>query len=236
MDSKEIIESAKLDLQNIDTIIDTKHNPVVSAFISSIKTVPYIGDLIDDSLEYTLTDFQSKKQQQLLEAINNAPAGIVTSEMVNDVEFIMSFAKTRNAVNKLLNGDKVKFYGNLLVNGYLSERDKISTDEFEEYLELINSLSYRELEYLSFFKEFSNKHRGRLVHQNWRQFSIEFRSKFTNRSAYTVFKRLQRTGFISEVIETEDIEGEALSLDINSVGFETEPEFARFNEMVLRNF
>lgn len=36
MDSKEIIESAKLDLQNIDTIIDTKHNPVVSAFISSI--------------------------------------------------------------------------------------------------------------------------------------------------------------------------------------------------------
>ena len=32
MDSKEIIESAKLDLQNIDTIIDTKHNPVVSAF------------------------------------------------------------------------------------------------------------------------------------------------------------------------------------------------------------
>lgn len=111
MDSKEIIESAKLDLQNIDTIIDTKHNPVVSAFISSIKTVPYIGDLIDDSLEYTLTDFQSKKQQQLLEAINNAPAGIVTSEMVNDVEFIMSFAKTRNAVNKLLNGDKENSMG-----------------------------------------------------------------------------------------------------------------------------
>ena len=134
MDSKEIIESAKLDLQNIDTIIDTKHNPVVSAFISSIKTVPYIGDLIDDSLEYTLTDFQSKKQQQLLEAINNAPAGIVTSEMVNDVEFIMSFAKTRNAVNKLLNGDKVKFYGNLLVNGYLSERDKISTDEISSVI------------------------------------------------------------------------------------------------------
>ena len=109
MDSKEIIESAKLDLQNIDTIIDTKHNPVVSAFISLIKTVPYIGDLIDDSLEYTLTDFQSKKQQQLLEAINNAPAGIVTSEIVNDVEFIMGFAKTKNAVDKLSNGDKAKY-------------------------------------------------------------------------------------------------------------------------------
>lgn len=236
MDSKEMIENAKLDLQNIDTIIDTKHNPVISAFVSSIKTVPFIGDLIDDSLEYALTDFQSKKQQQLLEVINNASIGTVTFDMVNDVEFIMSFLKTRNAVNKLLNGDKVKFYGNLLVNGYLSERDKISADEFEEYLELINLLSYRELEYLSFFKEFSNEYRGRLVYQNWRKFSIEFRNKFPNRDVYSVFKRLQRTGFISEVIETADIEGETLSLDINSVGFETESEFSRFNEIVLRNF
>nr|WP_308627280.1 hypothetical protein [uncultured Eisenbergiella sp.] len=236
MDSKEMIENAKLDLQNIDTIIDTKHNPVISAFVSSIKTVPFIGDLIDDSLEYALTDFQSKKQQQLLEVINNASIGIVTFDMVNDVEFIMSFSKTRNAVNKLLSGDKVKFYGNLLVNGYLSERDKISADEFEEYLELINSLSYRELEYLSFFKEFSNEYRGRLVYQNWRKFGIEFRNNFPNRDVYSVFKRLQRTGFISEVIETADIEGETLSLDINSVGFETESEFSRFNEIVLRSF
>lgn len=235
MDSKEMIESAKLDFQNIDTIIDTKHNPVVSAFISSLKTVPFVGDLIDDSLEYTLMDFQSKKQQQLIEAINSSSIGTVTSDMVNDVEFIISFAKTRNAVNKLLNGDKVKFYGNLLVNGYLSERDKISADEFEEYLELINSLSYRELEYLSFFKEFSNKYRGRLVYQNWSKFSTAFRNKFPNRDVYSVFKRLQRTGFISEVIETADIEREMLLLDINSVGFEAEPDFFRFNEIVLKN-
>lgn len=51
-----------------------------------------------------------------------------------------------------------------------------------------------------------------------------------------VFKRLQRTGFISEVIETEDIEGEMLSLDINSIGFETESEFYKFNELVLKNY
>ena len=235
MSLKEEIESAKIDIQNIGTIIDTKHNPAVSLFLSSIKSVPFIGDLIDDSLEHILTDFQSKKQQQLIEIISNVPIGTVTSDMINDVEFIMSFAKTKNAVNKLLNGDKVKFYGNLLTNGYLSERDKISTDEFEEYLELIDSLSYRELEYLSFFKEFSNKYRGRLVYQNWRQFSIEFRKKFQNRDAYSAFKRLQRTGFISEVVETADVEGETMSLDVNSIGFETESEFFRFNEIVLEN-
>lgn len=178
MDPKEKIENVKLDLQNVDTMTDVKHNPVISAFVSSIKTVPFLGDLIDDSLEYTLTEFQNRKQQQLLEVINNASVGSVTSDMVNDVEFIMSFAKTRNAVNKVLNGDKVKFYGNLLTNGYLNGKEKISTDEFEEYIELINTLSYRELEYLSFFKEFSNEYNGRLVYQNWRKFCTEFRKNF----------------------------------------------------------
>ena len=147
-----MIGDAKMELQNVDTVIDVKHNPVISAFISTIKTVPYIGELIDDSLESVLSEFQSKKQQKLLEVIGQASLGTVTSDTVNDVEFIMGFAKTKNAVDKLSNGDKVKFYGNLLVNGYLNDKDKISVDEFEEYLELINSLSYRELEYLSFLK------------------------------------------------------------------------------------
>lgn len=235
MHSKEKIENVKLDLQNVDTVIDVKHNPVISAFVSSIKTVPFFGDLIDDSLEYTLTDFQNKKQQQLLEVINNASVGSVTSDMVNDVEFIMSFAKTQNAVNKALNGDKVKFYGNLLINGYLNGNDKISTDEFEEYIELINTLSYRELEYLSFFKEHSDKHRGILIYQHWEEFSKEFENKFPKRDVYFVYKRLERTGFISEVTETESVEENTGSLDIDSIGYKTESELSRFNEMVLKN-
>ena len=178
MDSKETFENAKQELYNVDTVIDIKHNPVISAFISSIKKVPIIGDLIDDSLECTLKDFQSKKQQQLLEVISNVPAGIVTPDMVGDVEFIMSFAKTRDAVNKVLNGDKVKYYGNLPVNGYLMEREKIATDEFEEYLELINSLSFRELEYLAFFQECAQRYHGRLIYQNWKEFCRVFENKF----------------------------------------------------------
>ncbi len=235
MDSKEKIERAKLNLQNIDTIKDIKHNPVTSSFVSLFKGCPFIGDLIDGSLERALTELQNKKQQQLLEVIGNAPIGTITSAMVNDVEFIMNFARTRDAVNRLSNGDKVKFYGNLLVRGYLSERDKISTDEFEEYLELINSLSYRELEYLSFFKKFSNEYGGRLEYQNWEKFKIEFRNKFSGRDADSVFKRLQRTGFISEVKETGNIEGEKFVFDNSLIGFEAEPEFSRFNEIVLEN-
>ena len=182
-----------------------------------------------------LIDYQNKKQQQFLEIINHASSGKITSDMVNDVEFIMSFLKTSNAINKLLNGDKVKFYGNLMVNGYWGEGDKISVDEFEEYLELINSFSYRELEYLSLFKKISDRYGGILANQNWEMFRIEFQSKFPNRDVYSVFKRLQRTGFISEVVTTGDVEGEVLTLDVKCIGFKIEPEFVRFNEIVLKN-
>ena len=75
MDSKEMISEAKLELENIDMVIDVKHNPVISAFISLMKEMPFIGDLIDDSLESVLSDFQSKKQQKLLEVIGQASLG-----------------------------------------------------------------------------------------------------------------------------------------------------------------
>ena len=71
MDSKEMFENKKIELQDIDKIVRVKHSPAVSTFISLIKTVPCFLDLFDDSLEYILQNFQNKKQQQLLDFINN---------------------------------------------------------------------------------------------------------------------------------------------------------------------
>lgn len=38
----------------------------------------------------------------------------ITSEMVNDVEFIVNYARVREAVKRLATNDKVKFFGNLI--------------------------------------------------------------------------------------------------------------------------
>ena len=50
-----------------------------------------------------------------------------------------------------------------------------------------------------------------------------------------MYKRLERTGFISEVTETESVEENTGSLDIDIIGYKTESELSRFNEMVLKN-
>ena len=70
---------------------------------------------------------------------------------------------------------------------------------------------------------------------HWEEFSKEFENKFPKRDVYFVYKRLERTGFISEVTETESVEENTGSLDIDSIGYKTESELSRFNEMVLKN-
>ncbi len=50
-----------------------------------------MGDLIDSSTNKLLNDFQQKKEQELLDVILQDDHSI-TSEMVNDVEFIINFA------------------------------------------------------------------------------------------------------------------------------------------------
>lgn len=68
--------------------------------------------------------------------------------MVNDVEFIVNSAKTREAVCSLATNDKVKYFGNLIRNGYLSD-EHIENSEFVESLEILNTMSYREIQYIS---------------------------------------------------------------------------------------
>lgn len=60
---------------------------------------------------------------------------------VNDIEFIMNFKRTLDAVNRLANNDKVVYFANLLKNGYMKE-NKISNDEYEENLRILGELSF----------------------------------------------------------------------------------------------
>ena len=98
-----------------------------------------------------------KKEQELIEVILK-DSNSITNEMVNDVEFIVNFAKTREAVRRLATNDKVKYFGNLVRNGYLAG-NHIENSEFEEYLDILNTMSYREIQHvIDYFKFCNGKH------------------------------------------------------------------------------
>lgn len=160
MNCNEKLESAKLLVRNAEQIANIKDNPVVKVTILSVlKSIPVFGELIDNAIDISLSDFQQRKRDELLEIILS-DSDRITSDMVNDVEFIMNFGKTLEAVNRLATNDKVVYFASLLKNSYFTE-DKIKNDEFEEYLGVLSELSFREInlliEYIKRFKKIDIK-------------------------------------------------------------------------------
>ncbi len=233
----EELEGLKTSLQRISEMADIKSNPVVESVLTLIvKAFPVIGDMIDSGINTILKERQDKKEQELVEYILKNKYAITTN-MVNDVEFIINCARVQEAVRRLATNDKVKFFGNLIRNGYLSG-EHIENDEFEEYLDVLVTLSYRQLECLAEFYQKSKLTDGRIIDEEWELFKKY--SKYSEADINFIFKQLVRSGFINQyhdIISTsgDDVEDE-LTFDMEGAcrGYELDESFMKFYDMVLK--
>lgn len=73
---------------------------VSSILMAPIKAIPVIGDLVDSTTDELLENFQQKKEKELIDVILN-DSNSITTEMVNDVEFIINYARVVDAVRRL---------------------------------------------------------------------------------------------------------------------------------------
>lgn len=235
----EELELAKVSLKNANAYVDIKSNPVVeSVLMPIVKAVPVIGDMIDSSMNKVIEEFQEKKENELIEVILKDKNSI-TSNMVNDVEFIVNFARAREAVRRLATNDKVKYFGNLIRNGYLSG-EHIENSEFEEYLDILNTVSYREIQYLVFLKEHPLGKKGIT---SWGKFEQLFYDEYgkENEKPYFCYLRLKRTGFVDEkyCLESTSVSQDSGGdyeldfTDIDSEGFSVTASFNVFCKKVL---
>lgn len=201
-----------------------------------IRAVPIIGDMISTGTEKVLNDFQSKKQLELIDCILQDDE-LITIEQVNDIEFIINFSKTVESIKRLATNDKVKYFGNLLRNGYL-RNVRIDNNDFEEYSNIITELSYRELTYLAFFKQETKKMKS--TYNIWDKFKQNFEIEFkVKRSEIDeIFTRLKRSGFIDEEFITEEgkVDDDKENIDEMEVyryRFFLTKSFDKFHDMVL---
>lgn len=195
----------KLELQNIEQIINVKNNPAVKmTIINLMKSIPILGDLLDNTIDIILSSFQQKKRDEFIDII--LKKANITKVMVNDVDFIMEFAKTLEAVNKVTVNEKVKYFAYLFSNSYCIN-EKIETDEYDEYLRILEDLSLREIQYLCFLKEFelinnSNGNRDKYS-KYWYRFMDKFSVDFglNKYDSYAIYKRLIRSGLVDKSIK-----------------------------------
>ena len=227
-------DDAKAKVKKADTLVEYYHKPTFRIVINAIKALfPVLGDLFDDNLCTMIEDNQKKNRKLLLDIIFSDEQSI-TPDMVNDVEFIVNLARVMDAVNRLARNEKVRYFGNLIKNGYLSSSDpKISNDEFEEYFYEISRLSFRELEYLAFFWRFAANHEGEIAAYNWKTFSEEFNEKYSGQDPRAVYRKLIKTGFIYEIKMETFVSEAARELHLDNEGYRIDEGFKRFYEIVL---
>lgn len=183
--------------------VEKKFNNLATKNIMAVfRTIVPFGDVIDTNINEIVNNFIKQKQEIFLDEILKNDIELCTVD-VNDVEFIMNFKKTLDAVNRLSNNDKIKYFANLLRNGYM-KKEKISNDEYEEFLRILNDLSYREINYIFFLYDFENKN-DKENKNYWYNFMSEFEKNFQiNRyESYEIYKRIANTGIICEELKLE---------------------------------
>jgi hypothetical protein len=197
-------ESAKQNLDNIDQINSLKNDPFIKAAITTL--LPGIGGLITDAFDIHFSEFQAQKRNQFLELIMSDTN--ITSDMVNDVEFIINFAKILGAINKLENNDKIKYFASLLKNSYFTDNKKDS-NEFSEFFECLNSLSFKQIKILCILysiesnpepyidKTISEKEHH--ISRYWGSFKHELKDKLSieDEDVFPLMKSLERTGLFT---------------------------------------
>lgn len=143
----EDFDKIKKQLTQITTINKAQNSHLVDGGIMTlIRGFPIIGDLINTNTVKTLNNMQEMKQKELMDVILSDKE-LITSEKVNNIEFIMEFIKMIEVVNKLASNEKVVYIANLFRSSFI-ETNNYNTSEFEEYLFRLNDLSLREINIL----------------------------------------------------------------------------------------
>ena len=199
-------EEDKLSLRNCEEFADIKNNPVVAAFITSVKPLfPFWGELADGVVNEVLTKNIIEKRKKLLDIILS-DTEMITTDMSSDVECIISFKKTVEAVDRLTTNDKIVYFGNLFKNGYLNE-ERIQAYKFEEYFNIINSLSYRQLDLLALLhtyntKEYLCEDEKKANAERWLLFKRDacVRFSMSEDELVAILKSTEKSGLCKEVV------------------------------------
>lgn len=142
---KENTEIAKIDYQNAAEAMDIYDNPVVKAIREMLSgNLNFVGTTINNGIGTKLQERQKSKEKAFLEAV--FADGTITLDDIQDVDFLFEFAMAHDAIKHLLQNEKITFFANLLKNTALNPAR--NTNTFQEELERLCSLSYREIEML----------------------------------------------------------------------------------------
>lgn len=162
-------------------------------------TVPGIGvafDGIKDLSEKIIQDSLIKKRKELMEIIM-LNKELITVDMI-DESFIVELANTIRVVDRLATNDKVKYIGNLFRNTFCCDL-KANIDEYEEWLQNLNQLSYRQIQILKLLYDNEQSYKEKEVYVNFYK-EVEEKFEIEREETESILTSASKSGFCREKV------------------------------------
>lgn len=131
----------------ISPVVDFyRRNPIIRGLA---QLVPYGGPALDAAIISAYDGMAQKRVKQFFQDLeqNNVQ---LTPEIVQSDEFLHRFMITSRAVMAQGESEKLRLFANLLTNGISND---LSTAEYEEFTQILEALSTRELHLLRLIDE-----------------------------------------------------------------------------------
>lgn len=201
---KESTEIAKIEYQNAAEVADIYANPVVKAVREMLSgNFNFAGSILNNGIGIKLQERQKSKEKVFLDAV--FADRTITLDDVQDVDFLFEFAMVYDAIMRLLQNEKLIFFANLLKNTVLNPAR--NTNTFQESLERLCSLSYREIEMLLLLRNCQKEYYKEHCEANsediqdainiWNNYVDKAKEEFDlpDEVIESIFAGIERTGF-----------------------------------------
>lgn len=174
--------------------------PIVQALVNAIPTV-------GGSLDTLLNAVAEERAKEFFAELSKGSIEF-TEEIIQSEDFIHRWLITAKAAVNTRRREKIRLFARLLKSSFLSETS-VTTDEYEEYLSILDELSYREFLVLSTLERYErefppneNENELQKVYRFWEDFVSEIKQELdlTFDEVQAMLTRLNRTGCYETIV------------------------------------
>lgn len=129
-------------------------NPLMRSLVALAGIIPPVS-VLDAAVVARWEQAQKERFKKLLDELNKGRK-YLTEELIQQEDFLYAYVSVARASILTRRKDKIRLFARLLTNA--CQRNRLGSFEFKENLQILDDLSYHELELLLLFK----KHEERL--------------------------------------------------------------------------
>ena len=202
------------ELRAISEKDDNKALKTISLVLSVVEVIPEVGSVasgINKAIDFCRRKREeslAQKRELMAKEIINGQR-FITRKGISDIEIVENFGRMIQLIDHTNINEKIEFAVRVFIKGCLSDRF-VSTDIYEEYLQIIRDLSLREIKLISILRDIEehpqayendDKTKGETYEpvKYWKAFKKRAADELTIPEGYVypMLKRIERTGLFA---------------------------------------